>query len=154
MQLKGLRRYNYLPHSISEYGPYRALPNDDVLMLLARKDQACWNLWYLSDGCIDGWHQVTVSLANEKYVERSRQIGVALAMKYRLMAAQFDGVTLRHQLEHLPPGEFLRWFYSIGGYDALPIFGTGQLGASITPMMMANIAKRERIVKKSAHVIT
>ena len=40
VQLKGQRRYNYLPHPISEYGPYRALPTDNVLTLLARKDQA------------------------------------------------------------------------------------------------------------------
>lgn len=84
----------------------------------------------------------------------SRKIGAALTMRYRLMATQFDGVTLRHQLEHLPPEEFLRWFHAIGGYHALPFFGKGQLGASITPMLMANMSKRERIVKKSAHVIT
>ena len=154
VQLKGLRRYNYLPHPICEYGPYRALPTDDVLTLLARKDQACWNLWYLSDGCIDTWHYVVVQPTNEKYMEMSRKIGAALTMKYRLMATQFDGVTLRHQLEHLPPEEFLRWFYGIGGYHALPFFGKGQLGASITPMMMTNMAKREHIVRKSAYVIT
>lgn len=154
LQLTGQRRYNYLPHPISEYGPYRALPTDDVLTLLARKDQACWNLWYLSDGCIDSWHKIVVHSTNEKYTEMSRKIGAALTMRYRLMATQFDGVTLRHQLEHLPPEEFLRWFQAIGGYHALPFFGKGQLGASITPMLMANIAKRERIVKKSAHVMT
>ena len=154
LQLTGQRRYNYLPHPISEYGPCRALPTDDVLTLLARKDQACWNLWYLSDGCIDSWHKIVVHSTNEKYTEMSRKIGAALTMRYRLMATQFDGVTLRHQLEHLPPEEFLRWFQAIGGYHALPFFGKGQLGASITPMLMANIAKRERIVKKSAHVMT
>ena len=154
VQLKGLRRYNYLPHPICEYGPYRALPTDDVLTLLARKDQACWNLWYLSDDCIDTWHKIVVQPSNAKYVEGSRQIGAALTMRYRLMATQFDGVTLRHQLEHLPPEEFLRWFYDIGGYHALLFFGKGQLGASITPMMMVNMAKREHIVKKSAYVIT
>ena len=153
LQLTGQRRYNYLPHPISEYGPCRALPTDDVLTLLARKDQACWNLWYLSDGCIDSWHKIVVHSTNEKYTEMSRKIGAALTMRYRLMATQFDGVTLRHQLEHLPPEEFLRWFQAIGGYHALPFFGKGQLGASITPKMMANISKRERIVKKSAHVI-
>ena len=153
LQLTGQRRYNYLPHPISEYGPYRALPTDDVLTLLARKDQACWNLWYLSDGCIDTWHKIVVHPTNEKYTEMSRKIGAALTMRYRLMATQFDGVTLRHQLEHLPPEEFLRWFHAIGGYHALPFFGKGQLGASITPKMMANISNRERIVKKSAHVI-
>jgi hypothetical protein len=154
VQLKGQRRYNYLPHPISEYGPYRALPTDNVLTLLARKDQACWNLWYLSDGSIDTWHKIVVQPSNEKYVEGSRQIGSALAMRYRLMETQFDGVTLRHQLEHLPPEDFLRWFYGIGGYDALPFFGTGQLGAFITPKMMANMTGREHLVKKSAHVIT
>ena len=122
--------------------------------LLARKDQACWNLWYLSDGCIDTQHKIVVHPTNEKYTEMSRKIGAALTMRYRLMATQFDGVTLRHQLEHLPPEEFLRWFHAIGGYHALPFFGKGQLGESLTLMLMANMAKRERIVRKSAHVIT
>ena len=154
VQLKGQRRYNYLPHPISEYGPYRALPTDNVLTLLARKDQACWNLWYLSDGSIDTWHKIVVQPSNETYVEGSRQIGSALAMRYRLMETQFDGVTLRHQVLYLPPSEFLAWFESQGGYRSLPFFvAYAKLAGPVLSLINEGLAARKGLLDANAHLI-
>ena len=125
-------------------GGYRALPTDNVLTLLARKDQACWNLWYLSDGSIDTWHKIVVQPSNEKYVEGSRQIGSALAMRYRLMETQFDGVTLRHQV----------LFESQGGYRSLPFFvAYAKLAGPVLSLINEGLAARKGLLDANAHLI-
>lgn len=147
-----LSYYNYLPYPISEYGPYRALAGDDVLMQLARKDQACWNLWYLSDGCVDAWHKLAVLETNPKRVKHSKMIANALAMRYRIMEHQFDGATIRHQVMHLPPSAFMAWFEGNGGYAALPYFNW-PIASTAVSIVNKGLQSRRKIVARTAHVI-
>ncbi|MFO1380817.1 MAG: hypothetical protein U1F63_10760 [Chitinivorax sp.] len=147
------KRYNYLPHPISEYGPYRSQPGDSALIQLARKDQACWNLWYLSDGCADTWHRVLVHPSNAKLLEDSRTIAGALSMRYRIMETQFDGVTVRHQVLHLPPSEFLMWFEAQGGYSSLPWFSGSDLAEKTVSLINKGLEARKGLIELSAHLV-
>lgn len=147
------KRYNYLPHPISEYGPYRSQKGDDAITQLARKDQACWNLWYLSDGSADTWHNILVHPAHAKLAEGSKLIATALAMRYRIMENQFDGVTIRHQVLHLPPAEFLGWFEGYGGYSNLPLFCGNSLAERAVALLNKGLEARRGLVDHSAHLI-
>lgn len=119
-----MKRYNYLPHPISEYGPFRSQPDDSAMMLLARKDQAAWNFGYLIyPPHYDVWHKVRALPTNQK----AASIDAGLFMHYNVINAAFDGVTVRHQILHLPPGEFATWFKSIGGLHVIEGYGQGKL---------------------------
>lgn len=64
-----MKRYNYLPHPISEYGPFRSRPDDDATMLLARKDQAAWNFGYLLyPPRYDIWLKASALLSNQEAI--------------------------------------------------------------------------------------
>lgn len=117
-----LKRYNYLPHPINEYGLYRSQPGDTSLDILARKDQATWNFTYLTCGMLlDSWHNV---LAMPKNADAHTATSL-LYMNYRALNAQLDGVQVRHQVLHLPPNDFARWFAAAGGYEMLEGYGQG-----------------------------
>lgn len=148
-----VKRYNYLPHPIREYGPFRSMPDDSALLTLARKDQACWNLWYLSDGSADTWHKIIVHPANAKMSEGSKQIAAALAMRYRIMEHQFDGVTIRNQVTSLPPDQFLAWFESHGGYGALPEFSGSPLAERAVALLQEGLSLRKGTLNATAHLI-
>lgn len=148
-----LKRYNYLPHPINEYGPYRSMPGDSILLTLARKDQACWNLWYLSDGSADTWHKIIVHPASAKLAEGSKQIATALAIRYQIMEHQFDGVTIRNQVTSLPPDQFLAWFESYGGYGALPQFSGNPVADRAVELLNQGLAMRKGMLNKTAHLL-
>jgi len=116
------KRYNYLPHPISEYGVYRAQPWDTTLDTLARKDQAAWNFSYIAcSSLFRKWHGLAAMPNNED----ARSAAALLRMNYQSINVSFDGVTVRHQVLHLPPVEFAKWFTSIGGYEMLEGYGHG-----------------------------
>lgn len=116
------KRYNYLPHPISEYGIYRAQPWDTTLDTLARKDQAAWNFSYI--GCSNlftKWHGVS-AMPNNADAESAAAL---LRLNYQAINVVIDGVSVHHQVLHLPPKEFAKWFSSVGGYEMLKGYGHG-----------------------------
>ena len=117
-----VKRYNYLPHPISEYGPFRSQPNDTSIDLLARKDQATWNFTYLACGAmLDKWHNLLALPSNAA----AGTVASLLYMNYRAINALLDGVQVRHQVLHLPPNDFALWFAATGGYEMLEGYGQG-----------------------------
>ena len=117
-----MKRYNYLPHPISEYGPFRSQPDDSAMMLLARKDQATWNFGYLIyPRNYDVWHKVRALPTNQE----AASIDAGLCMHYSVINAAFGGVSVRQQILHLPPEEFATWFKSIGGLHVIEGYGQG-----------------------------
>ncbi len=116
------KRYNYLPHPISEYGIYRAQPWDTTLDTLARKDQAAWNFSYLScSSLLTKWYSIAAMPNNED----AKSAAALLRMHYHTINVVIDGVSVRHQVLHLPPKEFASWFSSVGGYSMLEGYGQG-----------------------------
>lgn len=116
------KRYNYLPHPINEYGIYRAQPWDTSLDTLARKDQATWNFSYLScSSLFIKWRGVSAMPNNAD----AKSAAALLRMNYQVINVMFDGVSVRHQVLHLPPEEFANWFSSVGGYSMLEGYGHG-----------------------------
>ncbi len=116
------KRYNYLPHPINEYGIYRAQPWDMSLDTLARKDQATWNFSYLScSSLFIKWRGVSAMPNNED----AKSAAALLRMNYQAINVVIDGVSVRHQVLHLPPEEFASWFSSVGGYSMLEGYGHG-----------------------------
>lgn len=148
-----VKRYNYLPHPIREYGPFRSMPDDSVLMTLARKDQACWNLCYLSNGSADTWHKIIVHPAFTDLVESSALIASALAMRYLIMERQFDGVTIRNQVTSLPPDQFLTWFESHGGYGGLLEFSGSPQAERAVALLQEGLKLRKGTLNAIAHLI-
>lgn len=115
-------RYNYLPHPISEYGVYRTQPEDSVMQILARKDQATWNFSYLTyPKLLDSWHNLHALPSSEEANTRA----VRLLFDYNAINASIDGVSVRHQVLHLPPVEFVTWFDAVGGLSMLEGYGQG-----------------------------
>lgn len=116
------KRYNYLPHPISEYGIYRAQPWDTTLDTLARKDQAAWNFSYIScSSLFTKWHGVSAMPNNAD----AKSAAALLLMNYQVINVVIDGVSVRHQVLHLPPKVFAKWFSSVGGYNMLEGYGHG-----------------------------
>ena len=116
------KRYNYLPYPINEYGIHRAQPWDTALDTLARKDQAAWNFSYI--GCSSlfiKWRGVSAMPNNAE----AKSAAALLRMNYQAINVVIDGVSVRHQVLHLPPEEFASWFSSVGGYSMLEGYGHG-----------------------------
>ncbi|MEN9456570.1 MAG: hypothetical protein RL210_2089 [Pseudomonadota bacterium] len=117
-----MKRYNYLPHPISEYGPFRSRPDDDATMLLARKDQAAWNFGYLLyPPRYEAWHKVSALPSNQEAIA----LDACLLMHHKVIQAAFEGVTVRDQILQLPPDEFVTWFNAIGGLYVIEGYGRG-----------------------------
>lgn len=117
------KRYNYLPHPINEYGIFRAQPDDTPMQMLARKDQATWNFSYLTNPrLLDSWHRLHALPSNEEANTRA----VRLLFDYNAINICLDGVSVRHQVLHLPPVEFVKWFESVGGLSMLEGYGQGR----------------------------
>lgn len=120
------KRYNYLPYPINEYGLFRSRQDDIAQLRLARKDQATWNFASLIEPGIQCFHKL-FPLVEDK---DAQDLSVMLYVSYDHINTIIDGVSIRHQVLHLPPEDFIAWFIACGDLEHLEFYADADIGVT------------------------